>query len=141
MGGTGSGRWGTTVTRITTDSLPQLDVRALAREGALEPGTSATITWGNGASVSTEAPLESPGWITLRYMACAGMGSWTSLSEHVPLSKTDCTFGGSRVWFYCPGCGRRRAILYGLQSRFRCRACHRLGYESTRSENKPGPWY
>jgi hypothetical protein len=133
MGGIGSGRWSTTVTRPTTEGLPRLDVRALARAGALAPGTAATLTWGETATVSTEAPTDDPDHLTLRYRACAGLGRWTFVQEPVSLTRTPCTFGGSRLWFTCPGCDARCALLYAFGGLFRCRWCHRLAYASSRS--------
>ena len=43
MGGFGSNRWGTTVTRRSTDDVPQLDVRVLSREGTLQPGATSVV--------------------------------------------------------------------------------------------------
>ncbi len=133
MGGYGSSRWGTTVTRITTEGLPRLDVRALAHKGCLQPGTLATIAWDNGATVTTEVTLACPDVITLDYCASDPTGSWLPIHEDVSLTRTPCTFGSSRVWFACPGCGIRCAILYALGSRFRCRGCHHIAYASTRT--------
>ena len=48
------------------------------------------------------------------------------------LDRTGCHFGGERVWFLRPGCWSRRAVLYGVAGRFRCRACHGIAYSSTR---------
>ncbi len=132
MGGYGSTRWGMTVTRLTADGLPRLDVRTLARAGALRPGTTATVAWGSGAAVTTEVRPDAPGVVLLRYQACTGRVLESTVDEPVPLTRTPCTFGGSRPWFRCPSCGRRCAVLYGLAGRFRCRGCHRLAYASTR---------
>jgi hypothetical protein len=54
MGGHGSTRWGTTITRATTDGLPRFDVRALARAGGLRPGTVAIVTWDGTTSIAVE---------------------------------------------------------------------------------------
>ena len=48
----------------------------------------------------------------------------------IRLEWTPCTFGGSRPWFLCPGCGRRVAILYGPGLPLECRVCRGLGYAS-----------
>jgi hypothetical protein len=132
MGGYDSTRWRMTVTRLTTEGLPRLDVRALARAGALRPGAIATITWGEGATVTTEIPHDDPDHLTLRYRACAGFTSWAFVQESVSLTRTPCTYGGKRVWFVCPACRNRCALFYALGGCFRCRSCHRLAYASTR---------
>ena len=48
----------------------------------------------------------------------------------VRLLQTRPNFGGSRVWFQCPGCRRRSKKLYALETRpsFACRGCHSLVY-------------
>jgi hypothetical protein len=49
----------------------------------------------------------------------------------VRLDWTRCHFGGQRVWFLCPTCRRRVAILHGSAT-IACRHCFRLAYSSTR---------
>ncbi len=49
----------------------------------------------------------------------------------VQIERTDCNLGGQRVWFWCPGCGRRVAVLYGWEV-FSCRHCRNLAYASQR---------
>jgi hypothetical protein len=60
MGGFGSTRWGTAVTRVSTEGLLRLDARLLASEGCLAPGTSTTVTWGSGASITTKVACDDP---------------------------------------------------------------------------------
>lgn len=132
MGGNGSGRWGMTVTRMTTEGLPRLDVRALARAGALHPATTSSIVWSAGVSIEMDVTCGDPDALTLRYVVRTHNGVRASVTERVGLTATPCTFGGSRVWFLCPGCGNRCAVLYAFSVRFRCRTCHHLAYDSTR---------
>jgi hypothetical protein len=49
----------------------------------------------------------------------------------IALERTQCNFGGTRVWFQCPNarCGRRAAVLY-LAGEIKCRKCAQLRYES-----------
>ena len=136
MGGYGSSRWGATVTRVSTEGLLRLDVRVLEREGCLRPGTSATVTWSGGPSIATKVAPEHPGIVTLRYLVRHGNEPCLSIQEDVALTRTRCTFGGTRVWFTCPGCGTRCAVLYAFRRWFRCRTCHHLAYGSTREMNR-----
>lgn len=133
MGGCGSTRWEMTVTRRSTEGFLRLDVRHLARNGCLRPGTSAAITWGPATSITAEVGRERPDAVTLRYVVHRGNTPCLSMNETVSLTKTPCTFGGSRIWFCCPGCGGRCAVLYAVAGYFRCRTCHQLAYWSTRS--------
>ncbi len=138
MGGLGSTRWNWERTRDTTDPYIWLDVRLLARQGALVPGTLSTSSWTYRGEPS--------GWISHRAEADALVliynvkgprdAEWQPVRERIPLERTACHYGGSRPWFLCPGCGRRRAVLYSVGGHFRCRACHDLAYSSTREE----PW-
>jgi hypothetical protein len=52
--------------------------------------------------------------------------------QNIGVTCTPCHFGGRRVWFVCPGCQRRCAILFAGYM-FACKGCHRLKYESQRS--------
>jgi hypothetical protein len=61
---------------------------------------------------------------------------WKSVEQRVPITWTNCHFGGRRPWFVCSVrangryCGRRVAVLYGAGELFACRHCHQLAYES-----------
>ncbi len=136
MGGYGSNRWGTTVTRLSTDEVPQLDVRVLSREGALQPGATSVVTWVTGAAIIANVPEDDDEVVCLAYGMQTPGKLLATVNEYVRLTRTPCNFGKFRVWFACPGCGRRCAVLYGLLGRFRCRGCHHLTYASTRQ--RPG---
>jgi len=132
MGGSGSNRWMTTVTRPLVDGMLRLDVRALARAGGLVPGAGITVAWNSGASVTAHLPIDDPSCLMLVYEVCDRSGAHQSITESIPLLSTPGTFGGTRDWFGCPGCRRRCAVLYALGGCFRCRECHRLAYASSR---------
>ncbi len=138
MGGYGSSRWGSTVTRMTTEGLPRLDVRVLAREGCLIGGTLATIAWHCGdsvwATITTQVHADEPDALILEYNTLRSSGSWMPIQERIGLDTTSCHFGGERSWLMCPGCGQRRAVLFAVSGRFRCRGCHQLAYSSTRED-------
>jgi hypothetical protein len=132
MGGYGSTRWSTTVTRVSTEGLLRLDVRSLARAGALCPGAAATVTWGHGVGISIEVRPERPDWLQVEYVVREPSVPGRATREAIHMVTTTCHFGGSRVWFACPGCASRRAVLFCLWGWFRCGACHQLAYGSTR---------
>jgi hypothetical protein len=48
----------------------------------------------------------------------------------VRLDRTPCNYGGERIWFLCPRCNRRAAILYAPGHLFWCRRCCQLAYSS-----------
>jgi hypothetical protein len=43
---------------------------------------------------------------------------------------------GARLFWLCPGCNRRAAILYRRWGRFRCRQCHGLTYKTAQEADK-----
>jgi len=134
MGGWGSGRhW---QSKDTTADYRQLDVRRLQRDGLLDRRYSFNWQWsGNGEAVA-DINIR-PEWdrVILSYRHCRSDGDLKSEEYPVALERTQCHYGGERVWFHCParGCGRRVAILYGGKI-FACRQCHQLAYESQREQ-------
>jgi hypothetical protein len=100
-----------TVTRSTLEELPRLDVRVLARAGALARGVTATVTWGDGAAITTTVPANTPETVMVRYAVVTSDGAGSPVEEPIGLTDTACTFGGSRAWFACPGCLSRVAVL------------------------------
>ncbi len=136
MGGFGSTRWDWHRARQTTDPLLWLDVRLLARRGALTPGAWSTTSWTcrgePSGDISQRAETDA---LILDYRTKGPVDAdWQPVRERIPLTRTPCHYGGSRPWFVCPGCGWRRAVLFSVGGRFRCRSCHDLAYSSTRDD-------
>ena len=82
--------------------------------------------------------------VVLTYRACTSWAAeWKRIKQRVPITWTDCHFGGRRPWFVCAVysggryCGRRVAVLYGAGELFACRSCYGLAYES-QQEDLPG---
>ncbi len=136
MGGYGSTRWHGTPTRATTGESFPLATAALAPY--LGTGNcAADWTWRRGGEpVASVRGVVSREEVLLWYTATRVGGEAEHVQDALPLVWTPCTFGGTRPWFACPGCGTRRGVLYlpPGESRFRCRECHGLAYSSTRME-------
>ncbi len=51
--------------------------------------------------------------------------------DNIKLCESNTRFGGSRLWFECPLCKRRREILYinSTGKKIVCRKCIRLNYK------------
>lgn len=95
MGGSRSGRhaWrnvGTVGSRLS------LDVRDLARLGALAPGVTAKLRWESGSTIGMHCEA---GRVTLVYAINGG----EHCRERLLLEHQPCHFGGSRHWLRCPG--------------------------------------
>jgi hypothetical protein len=134
MGGLGSTRWNWLVTKNTTDSLLRLDVRELARSGALAPGNQSISQWTRDGRPAGSVGLQAEAQALVLVYAAKGLQDldWTPIRERIDLATTPCQYGGERPWFVCPSCQQRRAVLYLVGDRFRCRCCHDLVYSSTR---------
>ena len=63
-------------------------------------------------------------------------GEKKDFNYKIPLTTTDCRYGGIRYWFICPMsrdgkyCGRRVGTLYKDGDYFACRHCYSLSYDS-----------
>src|SRR3954449_12823560 len=129
MGGLGSGRCPSFPT--TLDDLRAVDVRYLRRHGMLEPGRCGTLRWSRAGRETGSIGLGCAGGaLAVGYRCASGVGTEPEdVEERVPLARTAQPLGGERLWFACPGCGRRCAVLYG-DRRFRCRCCVGAPYGS-----------
>jgi hypothetical protein len=140
--GTGGSRYGAGRPgwrRKCEHSLP-LDIRRFRQCGRLSPVQHFGWRWtcdgeprGNIGLSTFETHME------LRYTWTPSGGEPTGRHLRVPLERVPCRFGGWRVWFQCPWCDRRCALLYGLSGDgyFACRLCLKLVYASE-AEDKLG---
>ena len=126
MGGWGSG---CSKGKPLAEQGLRFDIRELKRSGCLELPFF-TSRWTRGgrqrASISVEV---SEHCLTLVYNH-----NKEPVRDTVNLTTTPCNYGGRRVWFLCPGCGRRVAVLFAPGKYFRCRHCWRITYESRNEE-------
>src|SRR3954447_23709331 len=131
MGGLGSGRPPSFPT--TLDDLRAVDARYLRRHGMLEPGRGGTLRWSRAGRETGSIGLRCSGNAAfLNYRVTSWRGTEAEdVEKRVPLVRTAQPFGGERLWFACPGCGRRCAVLYGGR-RFCCRCCVGAPYGSQR---------
>lgn len=134
MGGSGSGNWYRSSGPACED-YHAIDVESYARLGYLEPGAYGRTRWLRGdqeiGSIGFRAEHSS---LILIYRTRTYGGDWEDVEQRIALTHTTPHFGGTRRWFVCPNCGRRCGKLFG-GSRFYCRKCWGLAYESQR-ENR-----
>jgi hypothetical protein len=101
MGGSNSGRWGSR--KPFAEHLGRIDLKVMRKQHPLCRGSVLTLTYKrpNGREVMAR----------------------------VSMAATDTAFGGTRLWFRCPGCSRRCQVLYGGAG-IACRTCQGLRYRS-----------
>ena len=129
MGGYGSGR---KRSRPSEGSYRRLDIRNLARDGALDDGCVCSVHWSRpGAQPAQICITAADGELRFTYGKHAENGDSRTAELCVRTTWTPCHYGGRRPWFLCPrrGCGRRVAILYGDRD-FACRSCRGVGYST-----------
>ena len=137
MGGKGSGRWIRKSRKMTVESLQAIDIRWLRRQGLLQSGRSGMLRWTrNGNFVGSIHYIIEENSIILDIKDCCQVRSRMDAKQEIFFSRTPCNFGGHRVWFLCPECRRRCALVYGSGGIFLCRLCHGLTYQS-QQESRP----
>ncbi len=126
---TGAGRPGW---RQKVEGYWAIDIRRLARLGPMKYGR--VFGWGLlGPCDERTAPLKVHVGVEsisiTRQLGNAIDGS-PMPPTIVRIETTPCHFGGSRLWFRCPSCQQRVALLYFSYHKFACRRCLGLAYAS-----------
>jgi hypothetical protein len=131
MGGVGSGSWHRWNTKETTESQYCIDIRWLKKRNYLKDGISGTLSWfrGSEATGSISYKIKKQQMI-LSYHCQTSGHDCESIEQVVYFDYTYCNYGGQRMWFLCPTCGKRVAILYCIRTHFLCRHCCNLTYAS-----------
>lgn len=135
MGGLGSGRTGW---KPKAENLFSIDSNRLSHSGCLHSGYQGAWCWRDGDTRIAEIDLETIGnFLTLSYLIkSTSLQTYEMVTQHVPIGRLPCRFGGHRAYFLCPGvrgherCGRRVVKLFWLQHHFLCRHCHHVSYAS-----------
>ena len=107
--------------KSTCESTPAIDIRAWAAEGYLESGRRWVANVIKGDEVAGAINVANQESAVVLTYSLRGKGGDNRLTERVEIDWTVPNLGGQRPWFLCPGCGHRRALLYGRGGRFRCR--------------------
>ena len=117
--------------KTNTDETKKIDIRKLQRNQHLSSGYIGRLSWQN---VQTKESMGSinfevmPDCVIFMYRVKHNE-HWHNYETIAPLTYTPCNYGNSRVWFECPQCRKRVAILY-VQTNIACRTCQHLNYAS-----------
>ena len=119
--------------KITTDEAKKIDIRELQRRQSLYCGNTGELFWHNARAKEQVGLIRfevKPDCLVFSYRAKRHNSQyWQDYEVIAPLTYTPCNYGNSRVWFKCPRCGKRVAILY-VNIQIACRTCQRLNYLS-----------
>jgi hypothetical protein len=132
MGGLGSGNWYRWDRKTTTEEVRRLDIRYMRKQCGIHcPGSAGSLSWSRGGeptgSIAYRVQEEH---LVLNYRYRSYGEDWQDYRESIQLDRTPCNYGGERIWFLCPHCSKRVAVLYGADVRFLCRHCYCLPYAS-----------
>jgi len=120
------------------DDCRALDVWELQRAGCLAPGASGTSRWlrGDVEVASLGYRCLPTGALELSYtMVASGQAyRYVVWTDTLPMRR------GERVYWRCPGCGRRVQKLYLAGALYRCRHCHDLSYKTRQERGSRGLW-
>jgi len=131
MGGSGSGSWYRWNTKSTAESQKRINIFWLKKNKSLNPGSSGSLSWScRGEQSGSIGYRMKENSMVLIYKHRQRDGEWEEVEQIIPFDWTSCHFGGKRIWFKCPFCKRRVAIIYGTGKYFACRKCNNLTYQS-----------
>lgn len=132
MGGLGSGEWFRYGSKkSTTDSRHDIDIRWMKKNNRLRPGTTGSLSWSRrGKETGSVGYRTEESRMILYYRYRPYGGEREQVEQTILFDRTPCNYGGCRIWFFCPYCGKRVAVLYGAGKYFLCRHCHNLAYAS-----------
>jgi hypothetical protein len=153
MGGYGSGRWAAHEKAQTVDGLARLEMssqladtirsgggryRLVANAQPSQPGLAALLGALERRTRWEYEVIDQGRAILFHHGTHAAPAT-----ERIAVARRALRYG-ARLFWLCPGCSRRAAILYyrggGLLSRqpgrFRCRACHGLTYRSCQQSDQ-----
>jgi hypothetical protein len=124
--------------RTVCEACRSIDVRQWNQQGRLRAGACFSWSWtADGEPFGHINVRVEQDAVVLIYRVCSMLATeWKPIEQRVPITWTDCHFGGRRPWFVCSvrasnrHCGRRVAVLYGDGELFACRNCYQLAYES-----------
>jgi hypothetical protein len=131
MGGQGSGsyyRWGK---KTTTFEIKRIDIRYMTKHGLLKPNYQGQLKWTSRGKPSGDIRYSCyTDSLKLDYRYMVNGGDWQPVVQCITFDRTSCNYGGYRLWFLCPRCSKRVAILYGAEKLFLCRHCYQIPYAS-----------
>ncbi|GAB1536286.1 hypothetical protein ADMFC3_19170 [Geovibrio sp. ADMFC3] len=117
--------------QVIDDQL-KIDIRDLRKKGfkyGEEFSGTVSIT-SNGITKGAFAFLIDESKLTLIYFYRGNHSNLEAIRQEVKLHRLECHYGGLRVYFVCPKCGKKIMALYLGDKYFYCRSCCNLAHKS-----------
>lgn len=124
---------------VKAEHCLRIDARRWAREDMFSAGRAGAWVWRDAESGEETSRIGYRGEgraVSLNFSV-----NGEPVRQHIGTQRTACNFGGSRVWFSCPRCWRRVAVLFlrGAAG-FMCRHCGRIAYGSQSEDEMGRSW-
>jgi len=131
MGGYGSGQWRWRSAKTCVEDTHKLHLREFRKYLRAGGSWTGSIRWTRGGKPNGNIGYVTiaPDTVRLIYTVNQGKPDAHDYDYPVRTTTTQTAFGGTRLWWLCPRCGRRCDTLY-LRSLFLCRHCQGLTYRS-----------
>jgi len=130
MGGPGSGSRYRLDRKTTLEDVKHIDVRALQKSKLLKLGMTGSFQWTRKELPPIRIQFSyQQDYLKLSYRHKAD-DDWQLYEGFIRFDRTPCNYGGERLWFLCPCCSRRVALVYFYRASIQCRHCHNLPYLS-----------
>jgi hypothetical protein len=137
LGGFGSGKYDRYGRKRACEEVKSIDIRQLKRKSRLDQGGYMYWSWTFGGKPSGDITMKIfEDRLNFLYSTINNRsGEKQKFNYWINLDYTPCNYRGRRVWFLCPICYTRRALLYyGQDGYFKCRSCANLNYRSSQKE-------
>jgi len=131
MGGMGSGSYSRWSSKTTTDQVKKIDIRFMKKNGLLVTNLAGKLSWSVGDNPAGDIGYANySDHLMLDYRHRENGEEWQPVKQRIDYDRTSCNYGGHRLWFLCPRCNARIAVLYGKAALFLCRHCYDIPYTS-----------
>jgi hypothetical protein len=129
MGGMGSGSYSRWNSKTTTDQVKKIDIRFMNKNGLLVTNFTGKFSWSiSGNPAGNIGYTNYSDHLILDYRYRENGGEWQPVKQRIDYDRTNCNYGGDRLWFLCPRCNARIAVLYCKDVLFLCRHCYEIPY-------------
>lgn len=134
--GTGGSRYGAGRPgwHVKAEDCLKIEVRDWLRIGGFEPDDYGTMFLRKGKAVRYRVDGDAD-MLTLNHDLTG-----RQIEQRVPVTRTPCNYGGTRLWFACPWCSRRLAILFLGSDGFGCHQCSKVAYASQSEDKMDRAW-
>ena len=140
MGGRGSGRKFRWDKKTALEECRFIDIRDWKRDDLLRDGYVFDWHWlQNGVRKASMRVFTACDHVRVDYAFRRWGDAWQDINETIRFSASPCHLGGERLWFCCPGCGRRAAKLFLIRLIFVAATVWNCPTQASRKQYSTGP--